>query len=193
MADGRERIVQQGFDEYVSLGSNCEVAFQLRRGGQTTAHFFDWASTPTCALIALLQDRFAAISADRRLDPQPDGMVLDHHYGYRFYGPYCAEKAAHLATKFLKPTGRRCYILKLAQTITKKDLRNIMRALRAINPDVTLVVLRHAKYASRPLTMPGVADRFLRRLAPLEDAHDGHIVSWDHVFMEFPLRVHQAV
>jgi hypothetical protein len=38
------------FDEYVSLGWNCEAAFQIRRAlGRDDASFFNWASSRSTA------------------------------------------------------------------------------------------------------------------------------------------------
>lgn len=46
----------------MSLGANCEVAFQLNRAFPLRReHLFDWKVTPLKALLGLLENRFVGI------------------------------------------------------------------------------------------------------------------------------------
>ena len=54
------------YDEIVSLGNHCRVAYNLRRTfGIARAYPFDWWITPVQALIAFLEDP----SLDKLYDP----------------------------------------------------------------------------------------------------------------------------
>ena len=55
------------YDNYVSLGSNCEAAFQLRRlRGRDVALVFNWLVTPIDALVSVRPD-FAGVYAKENL------------------------------------------------------------------------------------------------------------------------------
>lgn len=190
------------FDEYVSLGGNCEVAFQMRRAlGRDQSGICSWWFMDLPALLALLRDGFRKILMPNNLIPWPGHMVRDTAYGYCFHSPFEAEqpiddpnfadllaehreKVEHLKGRFYRPSGRRVYFLKLVQQPLDGELAELVSHLRTIGADFALVVL-----TVEPMEAdlgPEVHFRTLERFAPIEAAQDGHEPSWDRIFAEFP-------
>jgi hypothetical protein len=71
----------------VSLGTNCQVAHQIRRiTGQREAFFFDWIVTEHDALLRSAALQFQALLAPKNLQLATNGKsVLDAATGLRFY------------------------------------------------------------------------------------------------------------
>ncbi len=175
------------YAEYIGLGYNCEVAYEIRRAGQTRAQFFDWASTPVDTISQIIEARFEGARED--IEDDTDGMVRDKRFFHRFHGPHSAEKVDHLSRRFLTPIGRRCYILK-ADYVSPGQIVRLMDAIDDINRDYALVVVRTE--IAQNLTCIETGDvrlqtRTLRRFAPLDDASDSHRVSWEAIWSEFQL------
>lgn len=174
------------FDEYVSLGFNCEVAFQLDRVAPARRkHFFDWKITPLAALRLLLENRFADV-AQTVAPGDHDGMTMDSRYGFQFHNQPVhqeREKCAYLADRFLSPDGRRCYILKPESGATERDIKDIRGLLDRFDEGYELVVLR------RPddLNLAGETAHTLRFFAPLHAANEGDVAAYDRLFARFPL------
>ncbi len=62
----------ESFDEYVSLGSDCEVGFQFRRVlGHDSSSFCNWNVTGIAALERLLATRFAEVLQEQNIAPMP--------------------------------------------------------------------------------------------------------------------------
>lgn len=191
------------FDEYVSLGGNCEVAFQLRRLlGRDSSSFFSWLFVDLDQVNALLGNRFAGILRPENLGRWPGGMVLDQAYGYKFHSPFATEepqadpefeqkladhrsKAEYLIDKLNQPA-RRAYFFKPMEPLTSPDgLEELRSHLAAIGGDFALILL-----TEQPLNFElgdRIFNRTLERFAPYDNATDGHEPSWDRVFSEFPL------
>lgn len=180
------------FVEYVGLGFNCEVAYEIRRAGQSRAHFFDWASTPLLSLTEMIEARLEG--ARETISDDIDGMIRDDVFFHRFHGPHSAEKVAHLRRRFLHPLGKRCYVLKIDYAFPA-DVVRLMDALDDISPDYALVVVCepsfHEKTVHHATFNLQIDDRVflrpLKRFAPLEDASDSHRVSWEAIWSEFSL------
>lgn len=191
------------FDEHVSLGGNCEVAFQLRRLlGRDSSSFFSWLFVDLGQVNALFGNRFAGILRAENLGGWPGGMVVDRAYGYKFHSPFATDdphadpefeqklsehrsKVEYLIDKLNQPA-RRAYFFKPLEPLTSPDRLEKLRAhLTDIGGDFALIVL-----TERPLTFDlgdRVFNRTLERFAPYDNATDGHEPSWDRVFAEFPL------
>lgn len=200
------RYVGPSFASWVSLGFNCEVAFQFRRAlGADSSSFFSWNITEIEPLLAVLAGDFSNILLDHNVEAHPgDGLIIDHAYGYRWHGffttprpqddPAFAErmeeqraKASHLVKKFRTAVGgRRCYFYKPRETILPEQAAKLVEALKAYGDNHELVIVRSREFADRPLGVSGLYERFLDRVAPDHDATDGHVQSWDRIFQEFP-------
>ena len=202
------------FDQYVSLGRNCEIAFQFRRIFQKDhAHYFHWLVTPFDCLLDILENDFEGAFAKENLlvTDDPD-MILDRRYRIKYHSPFRKElgrnlsgprfdalhaealaKYEFLAQRFrdLAASDRRvAYFVK----VDEADARGKARALRALlegrypGHDFRLVILQRAEQAEDDWGEAWIANRYLERFAPFSHAADGHVPSWDRVFAEFPLK-----
>jgi hypothetical protein len=75
------------FKHYISLGSYCETAFQIRRRRNVTqAHFFDWLVTPLESLMLVLENDFEGVFERENIHPTKDGQsVVDTSNGLLFH------------------------------------------------------------------------------------------------------------
>ncbi|MHB8885625.1 MAG: DUF1796 family putative cysteine peptidase [Methylovirgula sp.] len=75
------------FDHYISLGRNCEVAFQFRRVlGKDYSGFFSWNITEFNALISILENDFVDLMQPGALSYENKGsLVRDAAYDYHFH------------------------------------------------------------------------------------------------------------
>lgn len=68
---------------YISLGSSCCSALNLRSLGiRTAAYPFDWVISPFDALYAALKDDFQYFLSDLKIRPGNQGVI--DHYGFHF-------------------------------------------------------------------------------------------------------------
>lgn len=175
------------FNEYVSLGSNCEVAFQLDRVAPLRRkHLFDWKVTPLSALLDLLENRFAGI-AESVVPGEHDGMTMDARYGFQFHNQPVhqeREKCAYLSERFMSPDGRRCYILKPQTPPSDCDLILLRRLLDRFDHDYALVVLRRPDDPASAICDSHV----LRFFAPNHAANEGDEAGYDDLFASYPLQ-----
>lgn len=174
------------FDEYVSLGLNCEVAFQLDRVAlERRKHFFDWKITPHAALRSLLENRFAGVAAT--VAPgEHDGMTMDARYGFQFHNQPVhqeREKCAYLANRFLSPDGRRCYILKPESGAAERDIQALCYQLDRFDRDYKLVVLRRPNGPN----LAGETVHMLDFFAPVHAANEGDVAGYNRLFDRYPL------
>ena len=202
------------FSDYVSLGNNCEVAFQFRRVLQgDSSSFFSWNVTSLSALSSLLQSRFSGILDWSQIDCRSDAELIDDpSHNYKFHSPFRSiqdksdeiihaaqveykHKVDHLLTKLYKQgeeSSRVLYIYKHDGLETGEELRgmlaNIVTALTDIAGygNFSFVVVQHEDRREPDWGDNVVKNRYLKRLAPWSDATDGHVFSWDAIFREFP-------
>ncbi len=109
------------YQHYISLGSNCEIAFQFRRVlQQDSSSFFSWNVTDCGALLRLLKARFVGVAELGNILPHSHpSMLLDTRYDYLFHNPFMTgepsddpqfgptwaayrSKVDYLVTKFLR-------------------------------------------------------------------------------------------
>lgn len=204
----------ESFDEYVSLGSDCEVGFQFRRVlGHDSSSFCNWNVTGIAALERLLATRFAEVLQEPNIAAHADGsMLLDRGYGYKFHSPFRGydfradpeygarwadhlEKAGYLVGKFLRerPAGHRtAYFYKIEPEEEVAEVRRLLPSIRAQLLDLhgpshfELVVVVPQDRFEGPWGEERIHNRYARRFAPWHDATDGHVSSWDRIFSEFP-------
>lgn len=72
----------------ISLGRNCDVAFQLRmHGPENVPHFFDWLGTPADALMKVFDADFDVFHPDdlTLITDRPDHYVMDRATGIVFF------------------------------------------------------------------------------------------------------------
>ncbi|WP_052213698.1 hypothetical protein [Belnapia sp. F-4-1] len=206
--------MSEKFDEYISLGSDCEVGFQFRRVlGHDSSSFFSWNVTSIAALERLLATRFDGVLQEANISAHADGsMLLDGGYGYKFHSPFRGhdfradpdyharwadhlEKTGYLIGKFLRgrPAGHRtAYFYKIEPEEAVAELRRLLPAVRGQLLDIhgpshfELVVVLPQDRFEQDWGEARIHNRYVRRLAPWHDATDGHVASWDRIFSEFP-------
>lgn len=77
------------YDNYVSLGSSCEVAFQFRRVlGDYRSGFFNWNITPVQSLLSLLAQDFSGILQAENLSHSDGNLFYDASHGYCFHADF---------------------------------------------------------------------------------------------------------
>jgi hypothetical protein len=202
------------FDNYVSLGHNCEGAFQVRRLlGRDVAYYFNWLVTPLDALVEILRADFAGAYDRANLRVTADvGMVLDAGYGMKYHSAFrkelgralegprfealhaeSAAKYAMLAERFrelARSTNRVLYVVKTAHEAARDGAAQMRDILAARYPDhdFQIAVLQTSDRQEPDWGEDRIHNRYLARFADPSRAHDGHVPSWDRVFAEFPLR-----
>jgi hypothetical protein len=200
------------YDNYVSLGRTCEVAFQFRRViGEHKAGFFNWNLTPVDALLSLLRSDFQGILLDENLSHLKDNLFLDSGHNYAVHADFSypdlrsdgnydikikrlREKTDYFLSIFrsLGDRGKTAFFYRteevdnIAQHMT--NVRNLLCSY-ICKSKFDLVVAMPASNLDRPYDDGNIHFRKLARLAPGPDAQDGHVSSWDKIFAEFPHRV----
>ncbi|HQS08605.1 MAG TPA: DUF1796 family putative cysteine peptidase [Xanthobacteraceae bacterium] len=203
------------YSEYVSLGVNCEGAFQMRRVlGRDSASFFSWNVTPVASLETLIRGRFNDILKPENLSSSNDfSMILDASHGHKFHSPFSreekfkedpdfaskldehAQKSKYLIDKFLRPrqdSETTAYFYKSIGNEDPVEFKStcfrIADLLKEIHGEsvFSLIVLQLVERSEAPWDHAHIHNRYLRRYAPWHDATDGHVNSWDKIFREFP-------
>jgi hypothetical protein len=202
------------FDNYVSLGRNCEIAFQFRRIlGYDVAYYFNWLLTPFDALIEVIRADFTGTYQKANIEVTANpGMILDRQYGIKYHSAFkkelgrnlsgprfdelyeeSARKYSFLAQRFRElasSPNRVLYFVKTEEDGAKDKSITLRETLasRYPNHDFSLLVLQTESNAEDDWREPRIFNRYLERFAHPNRANDGHIPSWDRIFLEFPLR-----
>ena len=198
------------FDFYVSLGDNCEGAFQIRRVlGRDDSSFFSWNITTAKSFIDLMDNDFSGIMQPENLRPHVADLVIDGKYEYMFHSQFPhrpdvvftdypeiaqthQEKAQYLIDKLKKNAvsdQTTAYFFKAAEEDAKPKAEEMLKRLETLHggrDNFRFVLLQEASRHEDDWGYDRLKNRYLKRLAPMDDAHDGHVYSWDKVFQEFP-------
>jgi hypothetical protein len=200
------------YDNYVSLGRNCEVAFQFRRLlGKDVACYFNWLWTPLTSLVRIIDNDFAGAFEKDHLEATQDKMVLDHVYGIKYHSPFWKELGTELSgarfhelhtqalgkielfkNRFRTLANSKKNVLYFITT-TELDARERAAELRDIlvarypHHDFRVLVLMTEDRREADWAEDRIHNRYLERFAPVLQASDAHQPSWDRIFTEFPL------
>jgi hypothetical protein len=199
------------FDSYVSLGENCEIAFQMRRVlRRDESSFFGWNITSFSAFECLVDCDFQGIMQPENFRFHGSGdLVRDLHCDYLFHSDFPRvanvdfaafpeiiaahrSKAQYLVEKFYETArtgGKVVYFYKTpVEDARDKAPGMVERLLKASEgrENFRLVIVQTADRAEPDWNMNLVSNRYVRRFAPYDDAHDGHVSTWDRIFAEFP-------
>lgn len=190
----------RSFDEYVSLGESCEVAFQIRRAlGRDDSSFFSWKGFGPDAVLSILRARFHAIFDENNIRwDGPRQACFDASHGFFFHNPIDWPKTDYLIDKFYNPKPRRFYIYRVREPDTPEErvvaedwgleLRDLLAPIHAeTGTDFQIVVIMPPHWP-RPADSDRLAWRTVRFFAPLDRAYDGDAAGWDRIFAEFPHR-----
>ncbi len=199
------------FDNYVSLGNNCETAFQMRRVlARDSSSFFSWNVTMFDPLLSVLSSRFdGVVQLDRLTNVPEKGLMHDASHDFYIHSGFASAafreepgfdaafrdltgKFAHLTRKFVGDAASDKRTVYFYKTEGSPEVHGKSRALRDVLAGFhgprpfDLVIVQPEAFREEPWQDEGIHNRYLRRLAPWDDATDGHVASWDRVFHEFP-------
>ncbi|WP_196491514.1 DUF1796 family putative cysteine peptidase [Burkholderia diffusa] len=199
------------YDHYMSLGVNCEAAFQFRRVlGRDRSSFFNWNVTPAETLEKLLENDFSNLALAENMQFDGNGtLVRDKLYDYHFHWigqnfhlindrmseEYRSNYARlhYLADKFrktLRSGGRIAFFY----TCNGHDVLSRLPYIETLldrkygAKEFRIIALLNEQDAGRDrqFDSPRIVCRTIKRFAPWSDATDGHVSSWDALFREFP-------
>jgi hypothetical protein len=197
------------FDEYISLGDRCEVAFQFRRVlGRDSSSFFSWNITPLPTLIRLLETNFEGIFELENLEAgeylvydkaarfhfhlQGEGRKSNVHPAFPGDVARHRDKARYLIDKLFSDAKSGKRVAYFYRANTNDDVRAGMLRVRDLlaalhgGINFALIVVQDRKKFEPDWNIEGVHNRYLRRLADDDDQGDAHLQSWDKIFSEFP-------
>ncbi|HEY0052558.1 MAG TPA: DUF1796 family putative cysteine peptidase [Caulobacteraceae bacterium] len=199
------------FDEYVSLGDNCETAFQLRRAtGVDGGHFLDWTRVAPEVVATLIERRFAGILQPDALAFDPaTALCVDRAYGHQFHHHFAdgarpqddprfeerlgneRRRADHLIPRLLQPRGPRCYVMRAQGRLNRIQAVRVRHAVAALHPEsdfLLVTVQAEAHRRPHPWRYPNIEERFVSFVADPASADVGDEPGWDAILTEFPLR-----
>lgn len=203
------------YDYYVSLGENCEAAFNFRRIlGKDISSYFNWLVTSLDSLIKIVSDDFDGDFEKGNLYYKHDqtSMVTDRKYnishhntfkdgqlsGVEFEALYTnqVEKLSLLKRRFRALANSDqsvLYFIKVSAMTGIKDVQKKCAHFRDLMtktyPDhkFDIVVLQDKDRIEPQWDEPNIFNRYVDRFAPFNNVPDFHKESWDRIFNEFPL------
>lgn len=184
--------------------------------GFDDSSFFSWNITTTSAFNALIDGQFSGIMETDNLRFHSGSLIRDSKYDYMFHSDFeCVEstifenyennlnsnrdKARYLIGKLRENAssdGKILYIHKYSSLLddgvcssarfkAEGMLERLMR-LHGGRGNFDLLFVQDAAVSEDDWGVPNLKNRYLARLAPFADATDGHVLSWDRLFAEFP-------
>jgi hypothetical protein len=196
-------------DHYLSIGRNCEVGFQLKRVlGFEESNFFSWNVTYLDPLIALLESDFSEIArSENWVSDGHAAMLRDSFYNYGFH--WVGNDAVNFRERpdlIAEQISKNAYLVDKFRTVMRSDKVKVLfhvtkehevkaRALRVREALLKfgakhfhIVVVQTEDRREGDWHEAHLSNRYIARLAPDEDAMDGHVDGWDSLFAEFPHR-----
>ena len=205
------------YDAYISLGTNCEAGFQLRRIGYEESSFFRWTLSSYKSTFKLIQNDFADIYLKENLVPVWDNMVEDQEYkisfhsqmlsqkqdkdqprkfltSYDFNEIYQAEyqKIQHFIQKWFELVNSNklvLYIIKEEQHGSKYNGKKLLDLFESKYPShkFEIAYIQHEEKQEADWGFDKLNNIYFPRFAPISQADQGDIKSWDALFARFPL------
>lgn len=95
----------QKYDLIVSIGSNCEVTWNLRNHfGLSDAYPFDWWITPHNALLKLLENRLGGLfEASNLYIPDDKSTVVDRYYNIMYHHDFSRDENHKIDINAIEP------------------------------------------------------------------------------------------
>lgn len=197
------------FDEYVSLGDNCEAGLNFFRIGYDYGSIFRFSSTPFDSLLRVLESNFVGLYDE--VEPIANNMVRCIRYeiafhtklhSYEIYGrrQYLKDldvksihaddilKLRYLVNKFKLERSNKIpilYILKNKNNISDIALLKLKVLLDRYGEGSEILLLGENCLPRQ--VSNGIYIRSVDYFAPFNKALAFDINSWDKIFHEFPL------
>lgn len=205
------------YDHYVSLGENCEAAFNFRRIlGKDISYYFNWLVTPLDSLIDIIENDFKDDFEIGNLYHKNNQiiMITDKRYNISHHSPFKEiegqlsgsdfetiyknhkDKLSLFKKRFRALAQSKLFVLyfiKAGELTGTTNVRIKCAKLRDIMlnhyPDhkFNIVVLQEKNRLELQWDEPRIFNRYLDRFAPYNNVPDYHKESWDRIFSEFPL------
>jgi hypothetical protein len=199
---------------YVSLGENCETAFQIRRYlGYDLSSFFSWNITFLPSLIRILDDGFNhLIKFDNLSWKVGDSLVYDNSYDYFFHPLFSTQeekskftqwdlyekqisKSKYFIDKFLSQanSGERLIYFYKSSKHTGIDAMNfslkIYNSLLKLHKidNFKLIIIQDKIFFEEPWPLNNIHNLYVDYLAHFSSANCGDDRGWDLIFSKFPL------
>lgn len=202
-------MISNAFEEYVSLGDNCELGLNFFRIGHDYSSMFRFSMTPFNALLRVLNNNFVGLYDE--IEPVANNMVRCQRYGISFHTKLHSEETAkgrrylsdldvnsihaddilklrYLENKFRleRSDGKRIlYFVKSNNKISDDDLVGLKNCLDGFGKGSQIICL--AEKCSPREVEDGIYIRPVDFFAPYKNAYSYCSKSWDLIFQEFPL------
>jgi hypothetical protein len=206
------------YDTYISLGFNCEIAFQFKRIGYDESSFFRWAYSPFESTINLIQNDFKDVYLKENLIPDWDSMVEDTKYKISFHTKLLSEEDQQTKNRYFlanysfdeihqKEVKKIQYFIKKWDSLVNSD----KSVLYIIKPDqdgsqahakklldlfnhkypnhqFMIVYLQTQEFQEPDWGFSQLKNIYFPHFAPVEQATNGSVAAWDELFANFPLK-----
>lgn len=205
------------YDTYISLGSNCEAGFQLRRIGCEESSFFRWTLSPYRSTFNLIQNDFQDLFLKENLVPVWDNMVQDTKYKISFHSKLLSkqdeitkqrnflktynfeqtyqleyQKIQHFVRKWFALVNSDksvLYIIKQEQHGSKYNGKKLLDLFEEKYPHhkFAIAYIQHQEKQDKAWEYEKLHNIYFPRFAPISHADRGDIQAWDRLFARFPL------
>ena len=206
------------YDTYISLGSNCEAGFQLKRIGHNESSFFRWTLSPYRSTFNLIENNFQDLYLPENLVPVWDNMVEDSKYKISFHSKLLSkqdpktERRVFLASYNFKQTYRSeyqkiqyfirkwydlvnsdksvLYIIKQEQHGSKYNAKKLFDLFTVKYPqhDFAIAYIQHQSKQEAAWEYDRLHNLYFPHFAPIDRADCGDLKSWNELFQRFPLK-----
>lgn len=212
----KRREVYSMYNSYISLGSNCEAGFQFRRIGYEESSFFRWTYSPFQSTFNLINNNFKDIYLRKNLIPVWDNMVQDEKYNISFHSKLLSNKNENNKRFFLSNYDFDCiykeeyqkiqyfiekwyslinsdklvlYIIKEEKDGSKTQAEKMLNLFEQKYPEhkFTIAYIQHQQSREPDWGFDKLKNIYFSHFAPIDQADDGDIDSWNSLFSKFPL------
>lgn len=205
------------YDTYISLGSNCEAGFQLRRIGYDESSFFRWALSPYKSTVNLIRNDFENLYLKENLVPVWDNMVEDSKYKISFHSKLLSQqeenkqryfidtynfdqmyqeeyqKIQHFVNKWFSLVNSDklvLYIIKQEKHGSKYNAKKLLDLFEEKYPHhkFTIAYIQHEDKKDSEWEYDKLKNIYFPRFAPIHLSNQGDVDAWDKLFARFPLK-----
>lgn len=195
----------QPYNPIISLGINCQVAYQLRiHGLRYEAYPFDWIICPFEALIQLLENKFEDFLAPEYLvfiHTEKDKHILHTKYGIKFLHdfklvPHFMNDYEKVKTtydrrikRFYQKLSEPCRALLIRRKITKKQAIQLKQVLQQQFPQANFLI--QAIDNSEEIKVDWDLEMIKNYYMPVgsEQTWKGNTILWTELFMQLGLNI----
>ncbi|MEX3789434.1 DUF1796 family putative cysteine peptidase [Paraburkholderia sp. BR14374] len=121
----------RSYDRVISIGSNCEVTWNIRHHFETrTAYPFDWWMTPFQALLDVLDARFSGLFEPSHLAiPADRGTVVDTRFNLMYHHDFARDEEGRVIVDDVEkqlPDLRKKYARRIDRFVNELDGKKVL-------------------------------------------------------------------